>query len=124
MKRYISLFLFATLLVACSSPAVTSTSIPPTLTATLLPPTETLIPTATSTPTDTPDPNMPADATGKDAQGNYIKVENGVTYTWMQFPLGNTGGIYKGWFEIAHEEWTNRFNGIWRWDKRRYSIEF
>ena len=97
MKRYISFILFAILLVACSSPAVTSTPIPPTLTATLLPPTETSIPTATSTPTQTPDPNMPPDATGKDSQGNYIKVENEVTYTWMQFPLGSE--TYKGWFQ-------------------------
>ena len=70
MKRYISLFLFAILLVTCSSPAVT-TSILPTLTATLLPPTETQIPTATSTPSPTPEPNAP--------QG-YARVENGVYY--------------------------------------------
>ena len=83
MKKCLSLFLFAILLVACSSPAVTSSSIPPTLTATLLPPTETQIPTATSTPTETPDPNMPADATGKDAKGDWIKTvtENGRTIT-------------------------------------------
>ena len=70
MKKHVSLFLFAIFLVACSSPAVT-TSIPPTLTATLLLPTETPIPIATSTPFPTPDPNAP--------QG-YTRVENGVYY--------------------------------------------
>ena len=49
----------------------TSTSIP-----TSIPP------TATIEPSPTVDPNMPKGATGKDANGNYTKMENGVTVTW------------------------------------------
>ncbi len=63
MKRWLTLFLFTTLLVACSTPAaVTDTPLPPTVT---LQPTETLTPTpeATATATETPTP-----AEFKDAQ--------------------------------------------------------
>ena len=53
-------------------------------------PAPTTTPTITPTATETPDPNMPPDATGKDAQGNYMKVENSVTYTWeTNVPTGN-----------------------------------
>ena len=45
--------------------------------------TPTLKPTESpATPTETRDPNMPPGATGKDAQGNYVKIENGVQVAW------------------------------------------
>ncbi len=58
MKRWLTLFLFTTLLAACSTPAaVTDIPLPPTVT---LQPTETLTPTpeATATPTETPTPEV------------------------------------------------------------------
>ncbi len=58
MKRWLTLFLFTTLLVACSTPAaVTDTPLPPTVT---LQPTETLTPTpeAMATATETPTPEV------------------------------------------------------------------
>ncbi len=58
MKRWLTLFLFATLLATCSTPAaVTDTPLPPTVT---LQPAETQTPTpeATATPTETPTPEV------------------------------------------------------------------
>ena len=91
MKRYISLFLFAILLVACNSPAV-NTPVPLTLTATLLPPTKTQIPTATSTPSPTPDPNAP--------QG-YTRVENGVYY----MDTSENGVNYQYTWDLKEKLW-------------------
>ena len=58
-------------------------------------------PEATATPTEAPDPNMPPGATGKDAQGNYIKAvtENGkpVTYTSEAVPTGSNGETKNMW---------------------------
>ncbi len=74
--------LFAFLLNACATSATTiNTSIPSTETSTQSPaPSQTL--TILPTSTETPDPNAPEGWTGKDAQGNYIKTENGITVTW------------------------------------------
>jgi hypothetical protein len=83
-RAALAVLAFAMFLVASCAPSVPSATVPgsaessptPPLSATEAP---TNTPTATSTPTETPDPNMPDGATGKDAQGNYIKIENGLT---------------------------------------------
>ncbi len=83
MKRLfliISLLIALALLSACATPmTATPTALAvttPTSTPILIPP------TATIEPSPTVDPNMPEGATGKDANGNYTKTENGMTVVW------------------------------------------
>lgn len=82
MKHILFLTVVAIVFTACATPATAlNTSIPSTETITLSPvPSQT--PTIAPTPTETPDPNAPPGYTGKDAQGNYTKPENGVTVMW------------------------------------------
>ncbi len=95
--------LIALFLASCVTTPATNAPIPPASTFTLLPlpsATVTLSPSP-ATPTETRDPNMPPGATGKDAQGNYIKTvtENGkqVTYTSEAVPTGSKGETKNMW---------------------------
>ena len=76
----ISLLIALALLSSCATATtVTPTALveaSPTSTPTSIPP------TATIEPSPTVDPNMPEGATGKDANGNYTKTENGLTVIW------------------------------------------
>ena len=78
-------------------------SITPTPAPTITPtpvPSPTLAPTFTPTPT--PDPNKPPDATGKDAQGNYIKQVEGWTFVWTDVRYGDAKGSHiKEWLRLA-----------------------
>jgi len=82
-KQIVLLTIFILLLNSCApnaTPNVTAASeVTDTPTFTSAP---TFTPTITLTATETPDPNRPPDATGTDAQGNYTKVENGITVIW------------------------------------------
>ena len=99
--KLIVLCLFLTMVVTACANVTTPTPIS-SFTATSVS-TPTLIPITptvaapTVEPTPTVDPNMPKDATGKDAQGNWTK-DNG-TSTWRDIHLNNTPeGTISGWF--------------------------
>ncbi len=113
MKKILPIvLLFVFFLFSCApnaTPNVTATSVV-TATSTLAP---TFTPTITVTATETPDPNKPLDATGQNAQGNYIKVENGVTVvwdaklnTWERHLNVNDQGIP---LLVASETWVSNF---------------
>jgi hypothetical protein len=94
-KQIVLLTIFILLLSSCAPNATPNVTVTSTFT-----PAPTSTPTITPTPTETPDPNKPVDATGKDAQGNYIKVENSVTYTWeTNVPVSDNGETMRGWFK-------------------------
>ena len=104
------IFLIAVLLAGCgpSAERMTATAVmAQALTQTAAPTfTPTLTPTITPIPTETPDPNKPFDATGRDpSTGEYIKTfeENGrmVSYVWkpIQFGKDLENGITGHWFE-------------------------
>ena len=103
-KQFILITLFVVLLNSCAqnasqNVAVNSSELAVTSTI-ALPPAPSQTPTISPTPTETPDPNKPIDATGKDAKGNYIKVENGVTYTReTNVPTGDNGDVMSRWFK-------------------------
>lgn len=81
----------ALILSACAKPAP-----PPLPTSTSTPP-PSATPSPTPKPTFTPTPPGPDGATGKDADGRWIKVEDGKTYIYMDFPAGSE--MFNGWFE-------------------------
>ncbi len=82
------------LLTSCTS--VTST--PPLLTSTSAPTTiPTNIPTITFTPTATPDPNAPEGTRGSDAQGEFIKMENGDIARKLDYKTATGEVLWAGW---------------------------
>ena len=81
MRLAISFAALAILVSACAAPAVT-TPIPTAIPASTQTPPPSPIPPPTLTPSPTVDPNTPSGATGKDAKGNYTKVENGLSVVW------------------------------------------
>ena len=92
MKRWLTLFLFTTLLAACSTPAaVTDIPLPPTVT---LQPTETLIPTpqATATPTETPTPDIASTEAGATA----IKLFEQIKVDPSTYDLKMDGNVIVG----------------------------
>jgi hypothetical protein len=126
-KQIVLLTVLVVLLNSCAqnaTPNVIATSAA-TVTSTFMP---TFTPTMTPTSTETPDPNQPADATGKDVNGNYIKttVENGntITYTWTD--LGNLFSPDSHFFEwtrpaIVDDNGNLDPNGIQIMDNREYA---
>ena len=76
----ISLLIALSLLSACATPVTATPTAFPEATSTSIP--TSIPPTATIEPSPTVDPNMPEGATGKDANGNYTKAENGVNVVW------------------------------------------
>ena len=104
--RILGLFtLFSMSLTACNAaPILTapestsaSDSTPATdFTPTLTPaPTET--PTAVPTPTEIPDPTMPLGEVGKDAEGKYVKMENGDIARKVEYKNSAGEILYEGW---------------------------
>ena len=84
MKTYKRIFLYLFLMIVVTGCVNVTTNVPlssstATNGETPSTPKPTEIP---ATPTETPDPNNPPGATGKDAQGNWIKTENGVQVAW------------------------------------------
>ena len=78
----ISLLIVLSLLSACAAATTaTPTAFTEASPASTLMPTS-IPPTVTMEPSPTVDPNMPEGATGKDAQGNWTKTENGIQVTW------------------------------------------
>jgi len=80
MKRFFCFYLLSVFLISCTN-AVTPL---PAFTETISP-TSSVEPTATLelTPTETPDPNMPPGATGKDGN-EWIKEKETGTYVWTE----------------------------------------
>lgn len=120
MKKIACAFLFFIFLTSCTNlPSLRVTPATSTLSATLTPQatftltstfTPAITPTITYTLTETPDPNKPSDATGKDpSTGGYTKTveEDGVTvvYIWKQFQFGDDSknGIAGHWFKSRME---------------------
>ncbi len=103
MKRISRFLLLSIFLASCADavtpmPVLTETSAP---TATLA-----LTDTPQPTPTETPDPDRPAGTFGKDAQGEYVDVnENGHTVRYRYETIVDDRGneIYTGWF-ASHVE--------------------
>ena len=119
----IALVFFLSSCVGLATPAPT---LVPTSTSTLLP---SATPSPTLTPTATVDPNMPEGATGKDAQGNWLKTvaENGeeTTYVYREIvPSDQNAPVYSGWFRLLTPKpiplwdrngfYTSDGNGGWR----------
>jgi len=106
MKICFHLFLLPFCAVLLSSCATATAVITPTATITqavaLVAPSPTPVPTPfppTAIPTENPLAGAPDGATGKDANGNWTKAENGVTYTWKVLQLNNNNeNTISGWF--------------------------
>jgi len=82
LSLIISLLIASTLLSACATPMTATPTAFSETTSTSVP--TSIPPTATIEPSPTVDPSMPEGATGKDAEGNWIKTENGVNVTWSK----------------------------------------
>ena len=114
MNKQIFLITIFLLLNSCTPNATqnATATLVPTITST---PAPTITPTISPTATETPDPNMPPDATGKDAQGNYVKLDNSVIYTWTKVPYGgNPNNYIQEWTRVG----TVDTSGILLIDKR------
>jgi len=90
----LSIFLASCANVATSAPAAPDSSALADSTFTPLPTeTQTVVPT----PTETPDPNMPLGETGKDAEGKYVKMENGDIARKVKYKNSAGEILYEGW---------------------------
>ena len=103
MKTYKRIFLYLFLMIVVTGCVNVTTNVPlSSSTASTSETTPTPKPTDIPvTPTETPDPNMPPGATGKDAQGNWIKTvtENGkqAEYVWKDIQVSRETTV-NGWF--------------------------
>ncbi|MDP1715846.1 MAG: hypothetical protein Q8L41_13985 [Anaerolineales bacterium] len=89
----LSIFLASCANVATSAPAAPDSS---TLDSTPTPQsteTQTVVPTAT----EMPDPNMPLGEMGKDAEGKYVKMENGDIARKVEYKNSAGEILYEGW---------------------------
>ncbi len=82
----------ATKSVATETPPLATQTVEPTATYTPVP-TETITPT----PTEIPDPNAPLGEYGRDADGVYVKMENGDIARKLEFKTATGEILYTGW---------------------------
>lgn len=96
--RILVLFtLFSMSLTACNAaPTLTAPEATPVPIATPTP-RLTEIPTVVPTPTEIPDPTMPLGETGKDAEGKYVKMENGDIARKVEYKNSAGEILYEGW---------------------------
>ncbi|GEM_PF-1835671 len=99
MRSIFTCTIAALILTACSQTSITSTPLREfTLITDSTPtprPTET--PTAVPTATEIPDPTMPLGEVGKDAEGTYVKMENGDIARKIDYKNSKGEILYEGW---------------------------
>jgi len=95
MKTKVEILISIGILLASCAPA---TSTPPPLTNTPVPTTiPTNIPTIALTPTSTPDPNAPEGTRGSDAEGEFVKMENGDISRKVEYKTATGEVLWAGW---------------------------
>ncbi|MBP6811480.1 MAG: hypothetical protein KA138_08165 [Saprospiraceae bacterium] len=82
------------LLASCAHATSTPSPVTNTPAPTTIP---TNIPTITFTPTTTPDPNAPEGTRGSDAQGEFIKMENGDIARKLDYKTATGEVLWAGW---------------------------